>query len=160
MTHPNSHSGQFDTNFYFSSKNTGKGALNIRGEALSFFIFPPNRCRHKKQNLLIKKAKKFQEGKWEDLWKQSISECEVEKRHIKPQQELSITHKVRKAEYFHKHGEISRAAKVFTNESNRPTNDPAHSESLQQLFPHPSSDYDCPPKWGKTHRNTGLLKLR
>ena len=100
---------------------------------LPFSIFPPNRCRHKKQNVLINKAKKFQMGKWEELWKQSISEFEVEKRHMNPQQELSTTHKVRKAEYFHKHGEISRAAKVFTNES-KPTNDPAHSEPLQQLF--------------------------
>jgi hypothetical protein len=30
---------------------------------LSFFIFPPNRCHNRKQNHLIKRAKKFQEGK-------------------------------------------------------------------------------------------------
>jgi hypothetical protein len=105
---------------------------------LPFFIFPPNRCRRKKQNFLIKRAKKFQQGKWEELWKQSISEFEVEKKHIKPQQELSTAHMVRKAEYLHQHGEISRAAKVFTNNS-KPTNDPAHSEPLQQLSSIPSS---------------------
>jgi hypothetical protein len=115
---------------------------------LPFFIFPSNRCRRKKQNFLIKRAKKFQQGKWEELWKQSISEFEVEKKHIKPQQELSTAHKVRKAEYCHQHGEISRAAKVFTNNS-KPTNDPAHSEPLQQLFPHPSEDYDSPTNMGE-----------
>ncbi len=51
------------------------------------------------------------------------------------------------SEYFHQHGEISRAAKVFTNES-KPTNDPAHSEPLKQLFPEPREDYDSPPKMG------------
>ena len=67
---------------------------------------------------------------------------------IQPQQELSAAHKVRKAEYFHKHGDISRAAKVFTNDA-KPTNDPGHSEPLRQLFPHPSADYDSPPKMGE-----------
>jgi hypothetical protein len=71
---------------------------------LPFFIFPPNSCRHKKQNFLIKRAKKFQVGKWEELWKLSISEFEREKSHMRPQQELSTAHKVRKAEYFHQHG--------------------------------------------------------
>jgi hypothetical protein len=72
----------------------------------------------------------------------------VEKRHIKPQEELSTAHKVRKAEYFHQHGEIRRSAKVFKNNS-KPTNDPAHSEPLQHLFPHPSEDYDSPQKMGE-----------
>jgi hypothetical protein len=115
---------------------------------LPFFIFPPNRRRSKNQNFLIKRAKKFQAGKWEELWKQSISEYEVEKSHMRPQQELSTAHIVRMAEYFHQHGEISREAKVFTNES-KPTNDPAHSEPLQQLFPEPREDYDSPPKMGE-----------
>ena len=128
-------------------KTLQRELLTYVAKQLPFFIFPPNRCRHKKQNLLIKKAKKFQMGKWEELWKQSISEFEVEKNHMRPQQELSTAHKVRKAEYFHQHGEISRAAKVFTNES-KPTNDPAHSEPLQQLFPEPREDYDSPPKMG------------
>ena len=74
---------------------------------LPFFIFPPNRGRRKKQNFLIKRAKKFQQGKWEELWKQSISEFDVEKKHIKPQQELSTAHMVRKAGYLHQHEEIS-----------------------------------------------------
>ena len=54
-----------------------------------------------------------------------------------------IAHKVRKPEHFHQHGEISRAAKVFTNDV-KPTNDPGHVEHLRQLFPHPSADYDSP----------------
>ena len=79
-------------------------------------------------------------------------------KHIKPQKELSTAHKVRKTEYFHKHGEISRAAKVFTNDS-KPTNDPGHTEPLRQLFPHPSADYDSPPKMGEDlpqHWPTGI----
>jgi hypothetical protein len=72
---------------------------------------------------LIKLVKKFQKGKWEDLWKQSISEFETEQNNIKPQKELSTDHKVRKSEHFHQHGEISREVKVFTNNA-KPTNDP------------------------------------
>jgi hypothetical protein len=34
---------------------------------LSFFIFPPTRVPHKKQNHFIKRAKKLQDGQWEDL---------------------------------------------------------------------------------------------
>jgi hypothetical protein len=97
---------------------------------------------------LIKRAKKFQEGKWEDLWKQSISKFEFEKRNIKPQKELSVAHKVRKSEHFHQHGEISRAAKVFTNDA-KPTNDPGHAEHLRQLFLHPSADYASPLQMGE-----------
>jgi hypothetical protein len=41
---------------------------------LPFFIFPPTRIRRNHQKHLIKRAKKFQEGKWEELWKQSIQE--------------------------------------------------------------------------------------
>jgi hypothetical protein len=78
----------------------------------------------------------FQEGKWGDLWKQSISEFEIEKSNIKPQKELSTSYKVRKLEHYHQHGEISRVAKVFTNDA-KPTNDPGHAEHLPQLFPHP-----------------------
>ena len=120
-------------------KTLQRELLTYVAKQLPFFIFPPNRCRHKKQNHLIKRAKKFQEGKWEDLWKQSIFEFEIEMRHIKPQKELSTAHKVRKSEHFHQHGEISRAAKVFTNDA-KPTNDPGHAEHLRQLFPHPSAD--------------------
>ena len=54
---------------------------------------------------------------------------------------------VRKTEYLHQHGEISRLAKVFTNNSN-PTNDPAHSEPLQQLVPPPSEEYNHPRQMG------------
>ena len=115
---------------------------------MPFFIFPPNRCRHKKQNHLIKRAKKFQEGKWEDLWKQSILEFEIGKRNIKPHKELSTAHKVRNSEHFHQHGKISRAAKVFTNDA-KPTNDPGHVEQLRQLFPHPNADYASPLQMGE-----------
>jgi hypothetical protein len=45
-------------------------------------------------------------------------------------------------------GEISRAAKVFTNDS-QTTNDPGHFEHLRQLFPHPSADYDSPLQMGE-----------
>jgi hypothetical protein len=128
-------------------KTLQRELLTCVAKQLPFFIFPPNRRRRKNQNLLIKRGKKFQVGKWEELWKQSISEYEVEKNHMRPQQELSTAHKVRKAKYFDQHGEISRAAKVFTNEL-KPTKDPAHSEPLQQLFPEPREDYDSPPKMG------------
>jgi hypothetical protein len=109
---------------------------------------------------LIKRAKKFQEGKWEDLWKQSISEFEIEKNNIKPQKELSTAHKVRKSEHFHQHGEISTAAKVFTNDA-KPTNDPGHAE-------HTSVSYSLTQvqtmtvhrKWEMICRNTGLPKSR
>ncbi len=37
--------------------------LTYMAKQLPFFIFPPNRVRHKKENQLIKRAKKFQEGK-------------------------------------------------------------------------------------------------
>jgi hypothetical protein len=122
-------------------KTLRRDLLTYVVKQLPFFLFPPNLCRHKKQNHLIKRAKKFQEGKWEDSWKQSISEFETEQSNIKPQKELSTVHKVRKSEHFHQHGEISRAAKVFTN-NEKPTNDPGHAEHLRQLFPHPSADYD------------------
>jgi hypothetical protein len=54
--------------------------------------------------------------------------------HIQPQKEKSTTHKVRQAEYFHQHGEISRVDKVFTNDS-KATSDPDHYEHLQEIFP-------------------------
>ena len=68
-------------------------------------------------------------------------------RHIKPQKELSTTHKVWKSEHFHQHGEIFRVSKIFTNDTN-PTNDPGHVEYLRQLFPHPSADYVSPLQMG------------
>ena len=95
----------------YSVKTLQRELLTYVAKQLPFFIFPPNRCRHKKQNHLIKRAKKFQGGKWEDLWKQSILKFEIEKRNIKPQKELSTAHKVRNSEHFHQHGEISRAKK-------------------------------------------------
>jgi hypothetical protein len=55
---------------------------------------------------------------------------------------------VRKSEHFHQHGEISREAKVFTNDA-KPTNDPGHPEYLRQLFPHPSPDSVSPLQMGE-----------
>jgi hypothetical protein len=101
VPHPNSHSGQT-----VPDKNTVRELLTYEMKQLPFFIFPPNRVRHKKQNQLIKLAKKFQERKWEEL-------CQ--------------------AEYFHQHGEISRTAQVFTNGS-KPTSHPDHYKRLQHLF--------------------------
>jgi hypothetical protein len=51
------------------------------------------------------------------LWKQSICEFNTEKEHFQQPKDLSTTHKVRKSEHFHRHGEISRVTKVFTNDS-------------------------------------------
>ena len=79
-------------------KTLQRELLTFVAKQLKFFIFPPNRVRHKKQNHLIKRAKKFQEGKWEDLWKQSLNEFEIEMRHIQPPKEKSTAHKVRQAE--------------------------------------------------------------
>jgi len=70
------------------------------------------------------------------MWKKSHNEFKIEKEPIKLPKEKSTSHKVWQAEYFHKHGEISRMAKVFTNDST-PTSDPVHYELLQQLFPLP-----------------------
>jgi len=99
---------------------------------LPFFIFPPNRVRHKKQNQLIKWAKKFQERKWEEL-------CQ--------------------AEYFHQHGEISRTTKVFTNDS-KSKSDPDQYECLQQLFPPPSGSYPSPLQMGDSWRLATSLVIR
>jgi len=44
-------------------KTLQRELLTYVAKQVPFFLFPPNRCRHKKQNHLIKRAKKFQEGK-------------------------------------------------------------------------------------------------
>jgi hypothetical protein len=91
--------------------------------------------------------------------KQSISEFEVEKRHIKPQQELSTAHMVRKAEYFHQHGEIVGRLKYSqTTQSQRTTQlILSHSNSYSPLQVKNTIAHN---KWGLTRRNTGLRKLR
>jgi hypothetical protein len=99
---------------------------------LSFFIFPPNRCRHKKQNNLIKRTKKFQGGKLEDLWKKSLHEFEIDKVHTQPPKEKSIVQKVCRSEHFHQFVDISWVDKDLTNNS-KSTSDPEHVERLQQL---------------------------
>jgi hypothetical protein len=56
-------------------KTLQRELLTFVVKQLSFFIFPATRVHHKKQNHLIKRPKKFQDGKWEDLWKQSRYVC-------------------------------------------------------------------------------------
>jgi hypothetical protein len=58
MPHFNSHSGQT-----VPDKNAAKRALNIRCEAIALFIFPPNRCRHKKTKSPDQKGKEIPRGK-------------------------------------------------------------------------------------------------
>jgi hypothetical protein len=60
---------------------------------LTFFIFPPTRIHRNHQKHLIKRAKKFQEGKWEELWKQSMREYDIEmvyRDHIQIPKQKSI----------------------------------------------------------------------
>jgi hypothetical protein len=80
---------------------------------------------------------------------QSICEFNTEKEHFQPSKDLSTTHKVRKSEHFHQHGEISRVTKVFTNDSN-PTSDPGHYEWFQHysLTQVQTTTAHC--KWEKT----------
>ncbi len=58
----------------FPTKTLENELLCFVAKQLSFFIFPPTRIHRNNQKHLIKRAKKFQEGKWEELWKQSIQE--------------------------------------------------------------------------------------
>ena len=58
MTHPNSHSGQF-----VSSKNTAKGALNIRGEAIAFFHLPPESLSSQEAEYPDQESKEVSSGK-------------------------------------------------------------------------------------------------
>ena len=62
-------------------------------------IFPPTRVHHNKQNHLIKRVKRFQDGKWEELWKQSLHEYEIEKAYIQPPREKSTDQKVRTSDH-------------------------------------------------------------
>ncbi len=117
--------------------------LTFVAKQLPFFIFPPTSVRHKKQNHLIKRAKRFQDGKWEDLWNQSLHEYEIAKTHIQPPREKSIEQKVRTSEHYHQHATISKKSKALTNDA-KPTSDPCHVERLQQSFPSPITDYDIP----------------
>ena len=63
-------------------------------------------------------------------------------------EDCKVTRRQVTFENFHQHGEISRVAKVFTKDS-KPTSDPGHYARLQQLFPHPSADYDSPLQMGE-----------
>ena len=106
--------------------------LTFVAKQLPFFIFPPTRVRHKKQNHLIKRAKRFQDGKWEDLWKQSQHEYEIEKAHIQPLREKSIDQKFRTSQHCHQQTAISKASKALTNDA-KPTSDPWFRFDIQSL---------------------------
>jgi hypothetical protein len=49
----------------FPTKTLESELLCFVGKQMPFFIW----IRRKHQKLVIKRAKKFQEGKWEELWK-------------------------------------------------------------------------------------------
>jgi hypothetical protein len=103
----------------FPTKPLERELLCSVAKRLPFFIFPPTRIRRKHQKILINRAKKFQEGKWEELWKQSMREYEIEREHrehIQPPKQKSILEKDRQAQFFHKFGAISKASKVLTSE--------------------------------------------
>jgi hypothetical protein len=61
MPHPDSLSSP-----QFLSQIATKGALNFRGEAIALFHLPSESSPYKNKNFLIKRAKKFQAGKWEE----------------------------------------------------------------------------------------------
>ena len=53
-------------------KTLQRELLTFVVKQLTYLIFPPTRVHHNKQNHLIKRVKRFQDGKWEELWKQSL----------------------------------------------------------------------------------------
>jgi hypothetical protein len=54
-------------------KTLQRELLTCVAKQLPFFIFPPNRRRSNNQNFLINREKKFQLGKWEELWNRSVN---------------------------------------------------------------------------------------
>jgi hypothetical protein len=58
MTHPNSHSGKI-----VFSKNTAKGAPNLRGEAIVLFHLPPESLSTQKAESLDQASKEVPRGK-------------------------------------------------------------------------------------------------
>ena len=127
----------------FPTKTLERELLCFVAKQLPFFILPPTRIRRKHQKHLIKRAQKFQDGKWEDLWKQSLREYDIEMQHIQPPREKSIPQKDRQAQHFHRHGAIAKASKVLTSEMKHAGN-PEDAVRLQNLFPLPSENYESP----------------
>jgi hypothetical protein len=83
----------------------------------------------------------------------------VEKKMPLELEDCKVTRRRVTFEHFHQHGEISRVAKVFTKDS-KPTSDPGHYARLQQLFPHPSADYDSPLQMGEDLQQHWPSELR
>jgi hypothetical protein len=110
---------------------------------LPFFIFPPVRICHNHQKHISKRAKKFLQGKWQELWKQALHEFDLEIPHIQPPKDKSKPQKVSQAIHFHRHGAISKSSKELTSEM-KPGGDPADADRLQKLFPSPSENYESP----------------
>jgi hypothetical protein len=130
----------------FPTKTLERELLCSVDKQLPFFIFPPTRIRRKHQKLLINRTKKFQEGKWEELWKQSIREYDIEREHrehIQPPKQKSIPEKDRRSQFFHKFRSISKASKVLTSEMKH-TDDSQDVVRIQSLFPLPSENYENP----------------
>jgi hypothetical protein len=111
-----------------------------------FFIFPPTRIRRNHQKHLIKSAKKFQENKWEELWKQSIGDYDIERDPIQPPKQKSIPEKDHQAQFFHKFGSKSKASKVLNSEIKH-TVDPQDVVRIQNLFPLFKRFNQKPPKY-------------
>ena len=59
----------------------------------------------------------------------------------------STDQKARTVEHFHQFATSSKVSKTLTNDPT-PTSDPGDGEHLQQLFPPPSTEYDCPIQMG------------
>ena len=84
----------------FPKKTLERELLYFVAKQLPFFIFPPARIRRNHQNHITKRAKKFQDGKWEDLWKQTLNEYDIEIAHIQPLREKSTLQKVSQSKHF------------------------------------------------------------
>ena len=104
-----------------SSKNAAKGALNVRGEAIAFFHLPSESLSSQEAEFLDTSnlRRNYPPLTWFVNLNISINTGRL----------------------------VNTLATLFTNNS-KPTNDPAHSEPLQQLFPPPSEEYDCPRQMG------------
>ncbi len=93
----------------FPKKTLERELLYFVAKQLSFFIFPPVRIRRNHHKHITKRAKKFQDGKWEDLWKQALHEYDLEITDIQSLREKSTLQKVSQSKHFHRFGTISRA---------------------------------------------------
>jgi hypothetical protein len=121
MFYSNSHIGQI-----VFSKNTAKGAPNLRGEAITFLHFPPESRSTQKAEPLDQASKEVPRrkmGRFVEVIHLRLN-LNSKRGTLNPRRNdpSLIFHKVWKSEHFHQHGEISREAKVFTNDT-KPTND-------------------------------------